>query len=229
MQNRDERRTVSRRGFIAAAASAGVAGLAGCGGSQSDMTTGGESPDFDVSGSPVSTTDSGQLPSPTLGPEDAAVTVMAFEDYGCGHCQRYSLNIFPKIYAEYIEPGDIRYEFHDFPIPVSQGSVRGANAARAVQHTVSNGAYWAYSEKLYRNQGNLSLKTVGELASSVGADAETVRDAASNRSYKSTIQADRQRGVDMGVQGTPTVFVGDQKVSDYRYDNLSSAIDSALS
>lgn len=231
MHDRNERRARTRRGFLASVASVGVVGLAGCG----DIFSGGETTtdagsgfDPEIAGPPVTPTDSGLLPAPSLGPADAPVTVMAFEDYGCGHCGTYSRKIFPQVHTEFIEPGDIRYEFHDFPIPVRRGSRPAANAARAVQNTVGEGAFWAYSKLLFENQNSLTLDTIADLASEVGADEQAVRTAADQLSYSETVQADRQRGIDMGVQGTPTIFVDGQKVSDYRWDNLSSVIESDL-
>lgn len=232
MEKRDQRRSSTRRRFLAGVSAVGVLGLAGCGGSQSDPTStgSGDVPAFepDISGSPVTTTQSGLLPAPTLGPEDAPVTIMAFEDYACSHCQTYSLEIFPQIYADYVEPGDVHYEFHDFPIPINQSSERGANAARAVQHTVSDGAFWAYSKSLFENRGSLDPSTYGDLAEDVNADPETVRTAAVERSYSDTVQADRERGMDMGIQGTPAIFVDGTLLEGYSYDRISSAIDEAL-
>lgn len=204
----------TRRQFLAGAAVATGVALAGCGGQPSS--------------GPTVSSDADTLPAPTLGPEDADVTVMAFEDYACGHCQTYSLDIFPQVRSEYIEPGSIRYEFHDFPLPVSEQSRPAANAARAVQDTVDTDAFWSFSKGLFENQSRLGPELYAQLAETVGADPETVRTAATEATYDVTVQADVNRGSELGIRGTPGVVVDGQLVEDYRFDNLSSVIDDAL-
>ena len=226
MSRHDAAPTSTRRRYLAGVAAAGVAGLAGCGDSSGNGTA--TTLDPDEAGEPVTTAENGLLPAPTLGPEDAPVTVMAFEDYACPHCRDYSLETFPDIRSEYIDAGDVRYEFHDLPIPVNQESQRAASAARAVQDTVGNGAFWAYSKSLFENQSDLGPSKYADLASPVGADPDTVRTAAVERSYQATVQADRQRGVDLGISGTPGIVVNGSILEGYSYETVSSAIDDAL-
>lgn len=221
----DDAPTPTRRRYLAGVAATGVAGLAGCGGSSGDATT---TRDPEDAGEPATTPESGLLPAPTLGPEDAPVTVMAFEDYACPHCREYSLETFPEIRSEYVDAGDVRYEFHDLPIPVNQESRRAASAARAVQDTVGNAAFWTYSKSLFENQRSLSPSKYAELAGSVGADPDTVQTAAVERTYQDTVQADRQRGVEMGISGTPGIVVNGSILEGYSYETVSAAIDDAL-
>lgn len=212
----------TRRQFLASAAVTGAVGLAGCGESGN-----GDTPVPTDTDTPVPT-DTETLPTPVLGDPDADVTVMAFEDYVCGHCARYVLQEFPNLVAEYIEPGTIRYEHHDFPLPLSDESWRAPSAARAVQDTVGKSAYWEYSQRLYANQSELGPDRYAEVAEQVGADPKTVRTAAVEERYEATVRADRQDGLDRGVEGTPTVFVDGSAVEGYGFETISQAIEDAL-
>jgi len=207
----------TRRRFLASVAGASAVGLAGCGelgGSDSD-------------GTPVPS-DAETLPTPVLGDPDADVTVMAFEDYACGHCASYVLQEFPQLIDEYVKPGQIRYEHHDFPLPLSQQSWRAPSAARAVQDTVGPEAYWQFSQSLYANQSSLGPELYATLAEEVGADPETVRTAAVEERYETTVRADRQYGDGLGVDSTPTVFVDGSALDSYAFDAISQAIEDAL-
>jgi len=216
----------TRRGFLAGAAAIGSAGLAGCGilGDESesaaiyepDVATDTATPDGD-----------GLLPTPTLGDPTADTTVLVFEDYVCGHCASYVTEHFPQVGSEYIDPGTIHYEHHDFPLPLSNESVRAPNAARAVQDTAGSAAYWEYSQRLYRNQSDLGPDLYASLAEEVGADPDVVRNAAINERYSETIQADKQFGDSLGVDSTPTVFVNGTALDRYDFETISQAIDSA--
>ena len=72
------------------------------------------------------------LPTPVAGDPDADVTVAVYEDYACPHCRTYSEEVFPQVEEIYLSAGTVRYEFHDFPIPVDETvSWQAASAARA--------------------------------------------------------------------------------------------------
>ncbi|MFB6256669.1 MAG: thioredoxin domain-containing protein [Haloplanus sp.] len=115
----------TRRAYLAAAAGLGLGATAGCLGGSSGGANG-----CTIEDEPTV----GELPAPTLGSSDAGVTVMAFEDFACPHCATYSLEVFPQLRSEYVEPGVVRHEFHDFPIPVDETwSWQAASAARGVQ------------------------------------------------------------------------------------------------
>jgi len=201
--------TLSRRAALRSGTAIAIGGLAGCLGG----------------GSTAERVDS--LPAPTLGSADAPVTVQAFEDFSCGHCGTFALQVLPQIVSEYVEPGEVRYEHHDFPF-ISEWSWKAASAARAVQDNVGNEAFFAFSKGLYRNMDAYSLDLVGSLAAEVGAEPETVRAAAADLVYKPVLEADEELGRQKGVQGTPTVFVDGQKVANYSFGTVSNSIESRL-
>ncbi|MFB6161789.1 MAG: thioredoxin domain-containing protein [Haloferacaceae archaeon] len=169
------------------------------------------------------------LSAPVLGDPDAAVTVASYEDFACPHCRTYALDVFPRIREEYVAPGKVRYEHHDFPIPVDERwSWDAALAARAVQDAVGDEAFFEYATRLFENQGQYSMDLIGRLADAVGADADAVRQAVREERFRPTVAADRRRGRDAGVSGTPTVFVDGEALSSYGYRTVADAIESAL-
>lgn len=189
-----------------------TAGIAGCSSSNDEAD--------------VETVDS--LPTPTLGPADAPVTVSVFEDYACPHCQRYARETFPKIRDEYISEGIVRYEHHDFPIPVDETwSWQTASAARAVQDTVDDETFFEFASAAYEHLGSYSLDVLESVAETVGADPETVRAAAADQVYRPVLEADRERGIERGVEGTPTVFIDGSASPRYDWDTVSQAIEVA--
>ena len=216
----------TRRAFVAGGVAV-AAGIAGCSSSGNEQSTPPELGDIASTSTP--STD-GTLPRPVAGDPDADVTVAVYEDYACPHCGTYSLEVFPQLASEYLEPGTVRYEFHDFPIPVDEAvSWQAANAARAVQAAAGSQAYFEYSEALFANQSNLGPDTYASLADDIGVDGATVRQAATDRTYDETIMADRQAGRDRGVSGTPAVYVNDSEVqwSEIAYEPVKDAIESA--
>ncbi len=218
----------SRRAFIAGGVAVAT-GSAGC------LSGGDEQSGTPALGDIAATStpgDDGTLPSPVAGDPDADVTVAVYEDYACPHCATYSLDVFPQLASEYLEPGTVRYEFHDFPIPVDATvSWQAANAARAVQAAAGPQAYFEYSEALFRDQSNLGPEQYASLAEEFDVDGETVRQAATGERYNETVSADKQSGKDRGVTGTPTVFVDGSPVEwqEIAYEPVREAIESARS
>ena len=168
-----------------------------------------------------------QLPTPAIGNPDAGVTVKAWEDYACPHCATFVLEVLPKIRSEYVEPGKIRYEHHDFPIPMTDWSWWAASAARGVQDATDVQTFYDYSHELFANQDSYSQSLITELANQVGAPGCDIQSDAVYTTYEPVLQTDRQAGKQAGVSGTPAVFVNGTSV-EHTYEAISSAIDSAL-
>jgi len=227
----------TRRALLAVTGT-GLASLAGC---TSNESTGAETTSEPENGTPTTmtgdqqtgTAETGtaipaeQLTTPVAGDPDASVTVAVYEDFACPHCKTFNEDVMPQLRSNYIEPGTIRYEHHDFPIPVAQTvSWQAPSAARAVQATVGDEAFFEYADLLFANQQSLGPDTYASLAGQVDADGETVRTAAVERSYDTVVKSDRKQGINAGVSGTPTVFVdGEQAAASY--DAISSAIEEA--
>ncbi len=156
------------------------------------------------------------------------MTVAVYEDFACPHCQSYNAEILPEIESEYIEPGTIRYEHHDFPLPVDDPqSYYAANAARAVQDRAGDEQFWTYAGLLFENQSSLGGDRYASLADEVGVDSDQVRTAATSRVYRNTVMGGREQGEERGVTGTPGVLVDGNVLSGYSFDAISSAIESA--
>ncbi|SFS76559.1 DsbA family protein [Halostagnicola kamekurae] len=213
---------ISRRKFAATAlAGAGVA-VAGC--LNSNSGNGGE---FELEGEPA-------LPVPVAGDPEADVTVMVFKDFGCGACARYTLedelNVYPRLKESYIDPGEIRYEFHDFPIPANPDwSWEIASAARSVQDQGGDEAFWQFEENIYAEfTDGYSLDVIESTANDAGVDGEKVVTDTEDGAYRGELETERERAKNAGIKATPTVIVDGEQVEDPTYDPIESAIEDAL-
>ena len=218
----------TRRAYLASAGTA-LASVAGCLGGGSGPSGPDSEQTQGANGCTLKNEDQVEdLPTPALGNADSGVTVKVWEDYSCPHCATFALEVFPKLRSQYIDPGKIRYEHHDFPIPVDQKwSWAAASAARGVQDTTDVATFFEYTHKLFQNQNSYSMSLVTKLANEVGAPGCDVQSDAVYYTYKPVLQADKQAGKDAGVSGTPGVFVNGKSVEP-SYGAVSSAIESNL-
>jgi protein-disulfide isomerase len=211
----------TRRALLATVGGGATFGLAGCLGGVGG--SGGDSGDCDISDEPKVQ----ELAAPRKGPEDAPVVVKAWEDYVCPHCATFSLEVLPKIESNFVESGDVRYEHHDLPLPMSEWSWTVPNAARGVQESIDDETFFEFSHAMFANQDKYSLDLIQNKAEEVGADGCDIRGDAVNETYRPAIEADKQRGLDRGAQGTPAVYVNGTLVQP-SWEKVKAAIESEL-
>lgn len=184
--------TASRRTLLATVGAATV-GLAGCLGSGSS---------------------DGAADPPVKGDPDADVTLESFEDFSCGHCRQYTLEGFPMLEESHIQPGTIRYEFRNFPF-IDTGSFEAANAARAAYDEGGNDAFWEFKTRVMENQSSIPVSSpelFGDIATDLGLERDPIETAATEQSYEDVISADKSRGENLGVQGTPSFAIDGELV-----------------
>lgn len=246
----------TRRAALAALGGAATTGLAGCigggggGGGGEGGTGNGSDAGAADSCDPEQTSTVRQQSPPSLGPDDAPVTLMVFEDYACPHCVQFSLDVFPKIRSNYVDSGEIRYQHRDFPIPVlgkdaNRWSWRAASAGRGVKEAGGDGAFFEFTHELFRgyqeraNDNNYSYTydNVAAAADAVGAPKCEIVGDAKFETFEPVLQTERTRGEELGLAGTPAIFVDggsgdptylnpDGKNNDY--ETVKKAIDSRL-
>jgi protein-disulfide isomerase len=110
----------------------------------------------------------------------------------------------PKLYKEYVKDGTLRIEWRDFPYR-GQESVNAAVAARAAQ---AQGRFWDYHDLLYDSQfSGYSDENLMALGRKAGLDTQRFESDYRSGRYRGVVQADFQKGLNLGVNGTPTFFI----------------------
>jgi protein-disulfide isomerase len=183
------------------------------------------------------------LPNPdglSLGEAKAPATIDVFEDFQCPACKAFSENTEPLIIENLVSTGKARYIFHNYPfIDDNTNPLRGGEsdqAANAAMCANEQGKFWEMHSILYanwngENQGNLSDRRLQAMAESLGLDMTKFNACFNANKYQSEIQADFNKGKDMGVNGTPTVFVNGQQAGQPgkipSYDEIAQAVNAA--
>ncbi|MBN1318771.1 MAG: thioredoxin domain-containing protein [Anaerolineales bacterium] len=168
--------------------------------------------------------------APMLGDPDAPVLIIEYSDYQCPYCARYSTDTFQQIRENYIETGQVRYVFKDFPLSFHAQAQKAAEAAHCAGDL---GDYWGMHDLLYANQaewGNENAIPVFQgFAQELGLDSGTFNECLDSGIHAAAISANLQEGVSVGVTGTPGFFVGGQFISGAQpYSAFEQAIQTAL-
>ena len=172
----------------------------------------------------------------SLGDPNAPVTIDVFEDFQCPACQRFTENTEPLIIQNLVASGQARYVFHNYPFLDGNGagstgeSDQAANAAMCANE---QDKFWEMHSILYanwngENQGAFSSRRLQAMAESLGLDLDAFNSCFNSNKYEAEIQADFDLGGQMGVSGTPTVFVNGQRVGEPRqvpsYQEIADAV-----
>ncbi len=161
------------------------------------------------------------------GNPDAAVTVIEYGDYQCPTCGFYEKNLAPIITRDYIEPGKIKFVYHEFPLDSHQHAVPAAEAARCAG---DQGKYWEMHDMLFLNQDQWSqLNTVNNVfsgyAGQIGLDRGAFDACMSGGTHNAAVVAAGQASITKGITGTPTFEVNGTLVD---LNGLPGAIETAL-
>ncbi|MGI5151617.1 DsbA family protein [Plantactinospora sp. CA-294935] len=160
---------------------------------------------------------------------DAQVTVVEFLDYECPSCGAAYPGV-EQLRAEYA--GRITYVVRNFPL---SSHANAENAARAAEAAARQDRFEEMYRRLFETQQSWGGKQESqqamfeEHARAVGLDLDRFRADVADPAVAERIRVDREDGIAVGVQGTPTFFVnGERFEGQPTYAGLRAAVDAAL-
>jgi len=141
--------------------------------------------------------------NPSIGPQDAPITLIEFSDYQCPYCQRWHDEVFTRLLEDY--PDQVRIVFRDFPL--TSIHPEAAPAAEAANCANEQGVFWEFHNKLFGGEYALGQQAYSQYAADLGMDTQSFEECVSSGRYSDEVQADFQFAAKMGVQSTPTFFL----------------------
>ena len=151
----------------------------------------------------------------TLGDPAAKVTVLEFFSLTCTHCAAFARGSMPDIEKNLIEPGKVRFVFHDFPL--DQVALTAAMVAR----TLPPPQYYPFVSALFANQdrwafarGINTTEEIWKLAALAGMARATFDQAIADTDLRSWILAQQQADQDRWkIDSTPSFVINGQKTA----------------
>ena len=139
---------------------------------------------------------------PSIGPADAAVTVVEFFDYRCGFCRR----MVPRLDALLAEHDDVRVVFVEFPV-LGADSLRAAQASLAAWRQ-DPGAY-PDVHRAFMAADDLSAPALVAIAEEHGLDGDRLVADMQGDAVRARLMANHELAQKIGIEGTPAFIVGD--------------------
>lgn len=165
---------------------------------------------------------------PVLGSPDAPVTIIEYGAYACPSCKAlHEAGIIEDLLAEY--DGKVRFIFRDFPVISPNYDRMAANLAQCALDQ-GNDLFWAFHDALYTvaRQGASSQEDLIEMGRLSGLNADALRACAEANTHALTVEYDYNRGIGLGLRGTPSLFINDQPLFAPDAALMRAMIDEAL-
>jgi protein-disulfide isomerase len=139
---------------------------------------------------------------PSLGPDDAKITIVEFSDFQCPYCRRFHDDTYHALLDAY--PDQIRFVYRNLPLTSIHPNAMPAAIASLCAN--DQNAYWDFHEKLFNNE-TLDDATYIQYATDLGLNVETFTACLTSGSHDEFIKKDMDFSLGLGVQSTPTFFV----------------------
>ncbi|MFC1686077.1 DsbA family protein [Nanoarchaeota archaeon] len=165
------------------------------------------------------------------GSDKAEVTIVEFSDFECPFCGRYSTQTYPQIIKNYVDTGDVKYIFRDFPLGFHANAQKAAEAAECAG---DQDKYWEYHDLLFLDQKALDVTTLKKYATDLGLDTDDFNTCLDSGTHEAEVKKDLADGGKVGVGGTPSFLIGNDKdgyqliVGACPYSSFESALNAEL-
>lgn len=142
---------------------------------------------------------------PFKGSPAARVAIIEYSDFECPFCGQYAREIFPRLDADYVKSGKVRYYFRDLPLPSHPRALAAALAARCAGE---QGKFWEMHDSLFANQAALTPADLSRRAQALGLDEAKLNACITSGKYRENIRRSVAGAERMGINGTPAFFLG---------------------
>jgi protein-disulfide isomerase len=139
--------------------------------------------------------------SPARGPQGGPVVLVEFADFECPFCQKLAPEL-DSLWEKHKDKVLFVYKF----MPLSMHP-HGELAARAAIAAQAQGKFWEMHHQLFTNGQHLEQSDIEGYAKSIGLDVARFRADMQSAATSARLDADRKLADQLGVKGTPTIYI----------------------
>jgi len=159
---------------------------------------------------------------PFKGPANAAVTIAVFNDYQWPYCARLE-PFFQQVLDKY--PNNVKLVVKNFPLSSHKFAQKAATAALAAN---IQGKFWEFHSQLFKNYNVINDAKIQEIAKNLGLDMEKFNKDMQSPTIKRLIERDVSNGRQIGVRGTPTIYINGKVLKNRSIPGIYQVIEAEL-
>lgn len=141
---------------------------------------------------------------PTLGEDDAKITIIEFSDFQCPYCGRAATGPVKQVIKEYVDTGKAKLVFMNYPLGFHEYAQVAAEASECANE---QGKFWELHDKIFENQASLSKENLVKWAQEAKLDMNMFNGCLNDNKYAQEVQNDMAAAQIAGVQGTPSFLI----------------------
>jgi protein-disulfide isomerase len=167
-----------------------------------------------------------------IGRADAPVVVIEYASLTCPACARFHNDVLPRLKAEYVDPGHVKFVFRDFPLD------RVAMQAAQIARCVAPERYFGFVELLFRQQeqwasgrdATVMIDRVKQYASLAGLPRDKATGCAEDQAAQLRIVTAAQIAEkEYRITGTPALVInGKRHTGSPNFEDLDKALRALL-
>ena len=122
-------------------------------------------------------------------------------------------------------PNKVKLVVKNFPLTSHRYAYNAATAALAAN---VQGKFWKFHSKLFKNYNALNDAKIQDIAKELGLDIEKFNKDMKSPAIKSLIAKDMDNGRQIGVRGTPTIFINGKTLRNRSLSGIYQVIEAEL-
>lgn len=153
-----------------------------------------------------------------VGSADAPIKMLVFSDFQCPGCKHWALQVEAPLKADLVANGQVQLVYYDFPL---EGHPHSFLVSRAARCANDQDRFWDYHDLAFAQQEQWSYSRTApadlliQYAETLGLDMNEFRTCLNSDAHAATVTANQLLGSQLGVRGTPTVFVNGRQLQNW--------------
>ena len=165
-----------------------------------------------------------------IGDPDAPVTVVEYASVTCPHCATFHETTFPELKEKYVDTGQVKFVFREFPTPPAPLAVAGFLLARcAADNGGDQDLYFTMLDTLFRTQRSwMNENARAELlriSNAVGLNEQEFQTCVEDEAAIDALRDDIEYAANTyEITGTPAFVINEEMVRAFTLEQFDEAL-----
>lgn len=155
---------------------------------------------------------------PAMGKPKSEHTIVLFADLQCPYCAKME-PVLEQLMSEHRD--QLRIVWKHFPLPIHDHAQLAHEASLAAHE---QGRFWELAHLILEHQDHLDRASLERYAAEISLDMDKFREALDSGRLRAKVEEDMQLARDLGVNGTPTVFIDGRPVKGVQQEEIEDVL-----